>query len=480
MTVTTNDWDTVSAVHVSLVNQKMLAEKDKLPTTFLIKDEDELVELNGTFSKWQICPGGDGHLIGLSVDIQNLHLQHELFGEMSGNAFWTLFVSLQYVGDNNYTNKTKIMNLVIKDDDSDPTDPVVISRELQPGKDNTYKFPAGLDLDFFPIYKEVMAELTNTLLSKWLSENIKIFRYVFNQVNLNLRINSDDTWKWLKPTYIDYAYTENTSDFSQSIFAVLCMVNNHPLKNQAIAVEEDVIPEKKAFGFLIHEEMYLRELLVPGLLKKFPEAKKEDISIKSFIEGEKHRYEAILKPTNLIYLEDVHYKGKTYHPRLEKAEYGLENTKLVMKIETSTWLLSGTAVGHSIIVQPFHMGLEGPKGKQTIKYVKEIEGHSENNYVTGTPEESIPSWLSILLGVVGLIVGVLIPPLLGIIAIVIAGILVGILEFMNEWNMINGSEAPSVKGLVDNVLNEIKWNNQDIQLEIAEFFGAIRFGGCLL
>ncbi|WP_188318638.1 TULIP family P47-like protein [Paenibacillus larvae] len=378
MTIThstsTFNWDTVFAIPIAEAN-RIIKEQKSSPKHFELNDSNN--NFKGDFGEWQIITGGDGNSIRMNIPVRNFQtfLNEDLFTGEFGfqSADLNVQVKLNYLPHENIlSNKTtneQLYDLKIKSTSSDPKmDPVVIGISLK-NVEGIF-FPWGLKNSLRIDFQTILKEMFMQQIIKWLTLNLKEFNHTFSVVNLNLYISDEKPWAWCKPSYVDYAYTDIEENLDKSLLGVLCMTGGRKGGiQQQQKLDAYVIPESSNAGFLIAQERFLLDVVLPTLPMKFEYSTTNDYEVIN-ASGEAGQYQYILrlKKDRKIKLDRVEVKGSRYDPYMTEMSLSLVNDTLKLEAATETSVGIGGVVGCRTTNWYKLKLAENGKGEQTIAY----------------------------------------------------------------------------------------------------------------
>ncbi|MBO2011379.1 TULIP family P47-like protein [Hymenobacter negativus] len=272
--ISTNGWDSVSALTYEAVNQAIVALKSS-PPSFSISGGSEHslagpYTVSANFGDWQVTEGGDGQNVWMSLPLNNgvaTFPSSDNTYHFSGTAI--IEVKMNYIPQpgsptGTGTGDSKLLQILTQSTDNNV--PIVSIEELT--------------LDQKHMDSTVVATIQGALL-EWLQDNLQVFNHVFAVADLNVVLSDDEAgFQWLKPTYVSYAVVDNAS-LKTSIFGVLAMTRNiaqypAPTSHQ---ISPDAIPSGCNGGFLVSEERFLTEMLLPGVYLLFYNASPADFTV---------------------------------------------------------------------------------------------------------------------------------------------------------------------------------------------------------
>ncbi|RYF77877.1 MAG: hypothetical protein EOO39_02895 [Cytophagaceae bacterium] len=266
--ISTNGWDTVSALTYQALNAAIVAEKSS-PASFSQAGSSGLIgpyTVSASFGDWQVVEGGDGQNVWMNLPLTNgsaVFSQLSQTYAFSGSA--TVEVKMTYLPQP-VTDNSILQNLKVLTSSSDPTVPVVSMEVIA-------LTPTALDA--------TVVEIIEGALLEWLTANLQDFNQVFAVADLDVVLAADEAGlQWLKPTYVSYAVTDKGT-LDTSVFGVLAMTRDltqctMPTSHQ---VSADAIPAGCNGGFLVSQERFLNEMILPGTYLMFNGSGPDDFSV---------------------------------------------------------------------------------------------------------------------------------------------------------------------------------------------------------
>jgi hypothetical protein len=480
-TTSTFQWDTVFAIPVARVNQAIIKQKSS-PKIFNYSDFQRNA-IQGSFNDWQVAPNGDGKNINMRIPINTVTGLISGFGFALDSAQLIVQVNLEYIPvapeeedeDNNITS----FNLKIKNKSTDLDIPVVSLVTS-----NFISTPTGQAVTMMG--KEVVEDVIPALVVNWLNENLALFAHVFCTVELNKYIDRTAGWKWTKPTDVGYAYVDG-EDNQDSLLGILCMTGGRKRTvQQADILDANAIPDGSVAGFLVAEERFLEELIMPTIPLQWENANLEDFEIVPNGDTSTGKYEWVLqlKKGKIFAISSVQYQdgGGTYvqnTPQMKSFSIATDGLSLTMTAYTETDMGSGVvAWNQSIHEYEMTLGTNG-QGQQTINY-KSVGTPVTTHGAYKTEEAVILEWMAIAVGVIATIVlGVMTDGAAFVAGALIIGVLSGVAaDSPDIVKTANTDASPSTELLSFNTTNPIKWTNSKVfQLTEVRLNGPLQMGG---
>lgn len=467
----TYGWDTVFAIPVKYVNEAIAFHKSS-PKGFSLTTADG-ASITGSFGHWQVAHGGNGGLMWFTVPCLGIKYHHSL-----GNATWkdvdlTIQIRLRYIdapGTPAPAAKVATRHLVVDHDNSNPMLPPVSQVNTKSNSQPIGPLATLLGVD--NVEPVICGEIV-----EWLKENLSEFAHVFAIVDLNLDLAQTQQWAWAKPTDTGYAY-ENGTSLDDSLFGVLCMTGGRKAGiQQAFQVDKFAIPPACPGGYLIAQQRFLEDLVLPSIPAKYTNSSMDDYEIVAGGNTGTGKYtrNLRLKTDKSIKLTDIEHEGTTYTPYLTSYEIAMEGTTMTFSARTETdcgWNTTAWCTS----VHKFEISLD--QKTQQLGY-REVGTASVQN---GSESEStwIEKALSIFAAVVlTVILGLLTDGAGFFIGAVVIGLVCGVGGDTQEIvNAVNQDTSPDVNALAANIAGPIRWPlASKFELVTASLMGPLRLGG---
>ena len=442
--VSTNGWDTVCAVRASDLN-RAIKEKKTYPENidYQFIDDGATASIKSTFGPWAISPGGDGSNINVKIPLQNGSFSYDgaEYSLDGGEAIAQVKLSyfpevLNSPAPGNYDLKVSLSS-------KDPYVPVVSVIQYE---NKEHKLP------------KLMAGACKEVLNEWLTQNLAKFDAIFSTVSLE-SLSEETEFKWLKSTFMSYAYTD-TGSLSSSVFGVLCMTNDRSPISLARQIDGACLQGEEKACFVIKKELFAKYQFLPALPFAFDDASASDFSLNKTENG--------ITAKNLK-LSSVRYGAIDYHPEVENFEVWFEQTYIRTKTKVRTSISPG--IESIVTITTYQtLKLSEKNGKQYIEYETTQEPD-----ITKTTEVSAgvivtEAIAGIILAVAAIVAGEVIKEVVKkvivciIIAIVAALISIVIHEIIDAC--VGGhvsDKIPSVSPMVKMATRQILWPMCDPQ-----------------
>jgi hypothetical protein len=244
--VDTNGWDVVYAIRYADVNAA-IAKKSSSPPTFsqTSSDDDGQQTATGTFGDWQLTTGGDGKNLWMTLPIPTASFTFLGATDTLTGLSAVAEINLDWLGTGHQQTLTT------------GTGSVSIQR---------------IDVGSNTLSAARQA-LFRSLLETWLIGHVGTFQHTFALLNL---ADVADTGKfaWLKPkgkpSYA-IADADDSTDISQSVFAVLAMTSTAPVPG-VHEVSPLAIPAGVNSALLLRPQLVVEHLFKPGIHLLFDKA----------------------------------------------------------------------------------------------------------------------------------------------------------------------------------------------------------------
>lgn len=472
----TNNWDTVFAASYTDLNKyiikRMQQFPDQYPTSWAAtvppSDFNKGYSGSGTFGPWQLEMGqsASGTKISMRFPLETCKVVLNEISHVVTGGLAIVDVQLNLIPSTEDANKLKLIVKTNTDNESAPilaVDNVTITSSTPPITGLT-----GAD-----------GAIANLLIN-WAAKNLAQFQHIFAVVNLN-ETASKASFQWVKPTYTSYAFTLG-KDMDSSYLGVLCMVNNNSPAQTTQELNAGAIPAGSKACFNISSEMFLTQMVMPGLPGAFKNATSSTFVIKND--------QVSLAPDQTLEMDVIRHAGLNYTPELQTFTIGVVNEQ----IEMYNYIHINISAGIDSYIETtsyykLQLGINKKTGEQSITYLP-----------VGTPIQHkwtvVAEWViwtealaDIALAVITAGISSAVAKATSVvtrvvIAIVIGGIsaaIAAILEHIPEW--IAGEvpdNLPSINAMITDATNSFQWGDTaDFDLTGINVNGSIQFGGTL-
>lgn len=463
-------WDAVNAIRLPQVNEAMVASGAS-PRTF-----DTTIQpgwsLNGTFGAWQLTRGGSGAIVFLRAPIPTAHMTFAGTPDLDlTDARATVAIKLQYLpqppagsatqlttGDEDWTEEFLASDTTARSED----DPAVVIQSVTYG---TGTPPT-----------ELQKALFQAALADWFNDNLDAFTYVFSVVNLNSRAAKEE-FQWLKPTYTSYAYFNGATD-EESYFGILNLTLGGSPDGLSNQLPPSAIPSGCQGSILVSNNLFLREMIMPGLTKTFSKATESDFVLNSL--------GTVIESVNTITLDDVKIGLIDYTPEMQTFRLQIVGDEI--QIDTLTKVSVSPGIVAFVTDTEFYriVLVDKPDGTQTLDFTESRPAKRNHWMETATwvtVTEAIVALVgSIAAAVAGKVITTAAMRIIAvIIIIVVAGILAAIPAIIAA--VMDGQAAdalPSIGDLVMEASSDVEWpGSTGFRLKSAQLNGSFQLGGDL-
>lgn len=350
----TNGWDTVFAIDITQVNSA-IANEGAFPTSFDCDVTSDNISANGTFSAWQITTGGSDTLIKMALPLSNVIVNSPTSANPSQNSNTTIAsgtcnieVFLEYLEDDVASGDTNTQKLVIQN-------------TAPQGQTNAVNV-TSIDYGSVAVDEFVNGALQELLLT-WLNANIGQFTHIFTLVDLSQTADSD-SFQWLKPTSVAYAYADMTTQQS-GILGVLSMTENRPSTGLAAQINPNALPSGSTASLLISGPRILSEILLPSIPNVFAGSQASDFSLSSTGDS------IVNANTTTTFTTTADENGNTHTATIDSLLIQISGTQLNFNVTSWVQLSPGIqAWCTSEVVLDVTLGSQtsGTSGEQTLKF----------------------------------------------------------------------------------------------------------------
>lgn len=455
-TVDTHKWDTVSAIHISELNDAIRLAKTS-PSGFS-HGAGKGVQVDAEFGDWNILPDSDGPILSMELPLAAIKIE-DCDGTRnfaSGSAMVDVHLELLPHGPNS-DNNTVLHLLVVK----------ITSQKRGRSAANVTKVTIDQSHSMADTVYVTMA------LENWLDANLHNFTQVFATVNIHKVVEQNEAFAWLKPTHVAYAFGYNSTDPSKSVLGVLCQTGGRSAKGLIYQIEANVIPTGSTVVYVISKARFLRDMLTTALPKAFDGLMAKNLKVAPDNSGVK-----MINPTQL---KNIEHEGKTYDLELTELDVKLFDTEINVDSITKTPVFPGifsvcTAIGY------YSFGLLTKKdGSKTLGFDESRPFQSIN-----TTEKTTGAIITeIILGIIAAVAGlVLFFVTFGSGSLIAAALYValvgsmGTLTIMQIAELVGEGDGPPIDLLIANATNAVTWaSGSRFDPNTAGLNGALQIGG---
>ena len=434
--------------------------------------------LDGTFGAWRLVRGGSGAIVFLRAPLPTAHMSFTGTPDLSFTDGWaTVSIKLQYLPQPPAgAAKGEGAEADAPSGDKDG-DPEYLASDVQARSDDD---PAAVvqAIDYGSAKpSEMQKALFAGAMASWFNANLAQFTYVFTVVNLNARA-AKEQFQWLKPTYTSYAYFNGVDD-DNSYFGVLNMTSGQQPTGLTNQLPPSAIPPNCNASILVSNNMFLRQMILPGLTKSFTGTTESSFTIAA--NGK------VIESLVNITLDKINISGSNYTPVM--TSFTLQVVGDEIQIDTMTTVNISPGINVYIKATEYYSIVLVDKpdgGGQTLDFAKAREAKRDHWVKTDL-------WVDITVGIVALagavattVAGKLIETLARrIIAVVIIGLIAGLLAAIPKIIalVMDGKAAealPAIGELVMEASSDVAWPDATgLTLVSAGLNGSLQLGGVL-
>ncbi len=453
----TYGWDTAYAITLPDLNAS-IAKSNCSPATYAY--EQDGFSISGTFGTWQVCRGGDGKLLHMTMPVPTLTVSSSTTTLNYINGTCVIEVKLQYVP---HTVEGAIasmgtFNRLVVQNQPDPTTP-----------DNPAVTIVNLvftGMDF------VTQSIVSGVFQGWFDAHIADFAYIFAEVNLN-READQGQFQWLMPTYTDYAYLDGDTD-DTSVMGILCMTSDNGTARSPNGLVErlspNAIPAGSSSGFLISAERFLTQLIWPLLPTMFPGTSQSDYTVSVAAQT--------ITLNSAVQLKEVESDGSTYTPTLTAFTLSLLGQQITMDATTKTTIVLGIdAYAESVYTYELVLTNNG-SGDPALNFLA-VGSPVTNNWTEQSEGSKITDLIAaVIVVVIGVVITVMTEGADLVVAGIIIGLCVGVVMVTPQLiEAVGTDDAPSVNDFVLTATDPIVWTDEaDFALNYASLNGSLQLG----
>ncbi len=454
----TYGWDTVFAIRMPDVNEAII-KSGSSPESFSQIAPDNSCSIRGTFGAWQLC-GGDGVDLHFEIPIVSGNFLYQGKHYPLNNALVKIEVQLNYIPPQPKSVQVK----------SNPSRHELVMRTVRPDAEPVVSV---IDLTLPGCVDFIQKALMREILKVWFNANLNAFSHVFSAVNIN-RIVDKKQFQWLAPTHTSYAFAQGPTPES-SILGVLCMTQGHNNAGIASQLSPDAIPPGARSGFLISQERFLEEMVLPCLPKVFPDSSASDFAMS--IDKTK-----VINTSNLK-TRPVSHAGTTYHPVVTSLSISVSGEEVIVTSVTRTDIALDTYC-ETIVTSFQRLKLATrPDGRQTMVYEESRPAIKDHHTTTTASGKTLKIILEIAAAVVSIILTILTDGAFLIVSLIIISLLVGLVEAVPELiaNVVGNrvsNNSPSLALLTLNATEPVQWTGaSNFRLTSISMNDSLQLGG---
>jgi hypothetical protein len=323
----------------------------------------------------------------------------------------------------------------------------------------------------------VQRALFPSALAGWFNANLDQFTYVFSIVNIGARAAKED-FQWLKPTYTSYAYFNGATD-DESYFGVLNLTANRTPDGLTNQLPPSAIPADCQASILISNNMFLRNMILPGLTKSFSKATVSDFTIATT--------GTVLESLNAITLDKVEIDGSDYTPEMLSFTLQIVGDEIQIDTETKVNISPGIDVFVSA-TEYYRITLvnKPDDGGQTLDFAEARDPDRSHRVETATwvwlTDLVVGIAAAVAFTVAGKVIQTLARKIIAVLIIALVSGLIGAIPKMIALVM-EGKAAealPAIGQLVMEASSDVEWpGSTGFTLKSAQLNGSFQLGGDL-
>lgn len=450
-------WDTVFAVPVSKVNDK-LKDYFTTPIVFSHDMDGNVFDVNinqATCTLWKIVPGGkNGNVFfeitltgGQAIISGKTSNTYPLTGGVIILEIMFSYISVPPSGSNGGAKYNLLANT-----------------NTASGQGGSIP---GADYESIGAISEAFADYYNN--------NPNQLLYVFNTVTINDQV-SDPGFQWIQSTTVGYAYANGSSD-DNAVFAVLCTVNGRVDSSLTNVLNPSSIPQNCESSFNISPQCFIQYMVLPVLPAAFNAKGTSEVIDSSYFNVDNTGIS--ITNSKDIPLAPVTHLGLQYHPVIKKFSVEWAVTEVIISSHVETEVSPGITAVVDTITYYYVTG-----ESNTLQYnVDTSKSSVTKSYKVATGIIVSAAILAIILAVAAVVAVVFVEGATLVIVGVILAIAIGLTEALPGILIaiaakgIN-NEIPSLANLISNSASKIYWpGSSDLYVSFAQFFGTLQLGG---
>lgn len=346
--VSTFEWDLVASIRIDALN-RAIVEGGRTPEGFS-GTTSEGARVAARFEPWQISDDSDGAILCMTMGLADLEIADGGEAHQFDEAVASVDLRLTYLPhEPDAVGPARTMLLVVDD-----------------GVRASERAPVSVTGMRIRGPHKMMDEINAmAALEVWLKENLAAFSHVLAAVTLYESVKEDARFKWMKPTYLAYAFGRDALDPGQSVLSILSQTCGRSAKKLPHQTLADAIPDGAEAGFLVSRKRFLNDVILPALPAAFPGLSAGELTILQDDAG----VELAAPP---VHLEEIDYDGDIYEPDLMRLEVNLYDTYLDMVTETRTKVSLGVWA-HCRMSGRYGLELVTKGGKRSMTVVQHGE-----------------------------------------------------------------------------------------------------------
>lgn len=465
---TTYGWDTVNCLRLPLVNEVLA--KSSYPTHLradLNPAENWTIDTN--YGPWQIASGGSGAILMMELPLTSATLTIGSNRLAFTDGWVRIALKLRFVPQPppalldaaSTEGEPDIDNLVADAKGRSADDPAVVIHDVDYGSATPTDEQKAL-------FEASIAQLLNA--------NLNAFTHVFAAVNLNQKAD-EEHFAWLKPSYTSYAYFQGLDDAS-SYFAVLNQTGGHSPDGLTNQISASAIPDGMNSSILISTELFVQQMVFPGITRAFPNADAETFSVS--------KNGKVIEANKKVRLAPVRVGAIDYTPYMTYFRLQVVGDEIQMQSKVSIDISPGI-VAYVDASYFYAIGLvEKPDGTMTLDF-------EESSPSLVTSWYDVAFWVTmtqLVVSIIGAVIGAVAGEAIKQVAVkivvisiitVLAGVIAAIPSIIADVISKGAADSlPPIGPMVDEATDPVDWpKSSGFALKTAELNGAFQLGGIL-
>lgn len=309
------NWDMVCAVSCHELNKNL----KKVSPTFFDEfrwSDSEGNEIVGTFSGWEIVPGGDSQRINIimpisygTLSIPKMNKDHiTVDGLCPKIQVELVFISSEEKGEDSHLKFN--LKQVSKN-----------GMDVKAGGGNVVVLDADIN-HLFPGSDAIIADLYCAMMVEMLVSMQEKIKYIFTNI---MSISECNSTSWMTPIMFSYAYNEkiNGQLGCLAVLAVLDHSNDddfvpvHPAVERQLIFDSSLVRDGGTIGFMLSQHMFMKHVVLRGLADVF----KGSVSGQYFLDSDN-----VIRNNGNISLD----KLEGYTPYFNSLELKIIDNKIVI------------------------------------------------------------------------------------------------------------------------------------------------------
>lgn len=462
VTVSTHGWDTAYVIPVPDVNSAIVSQKSS-PPSFSYEDDD--ASLSGNFGDWQICQGGDGKNIRMSIPISDAVLTYKASGKKVNFTSVAAIVEIEL----EFLPHTGDLSAFFPEDAPAPSNPMALKPKTT-SNDPTAPVMSVVEFTCTPNPGIIGSSVAQATFQEWGNANLAVFDHVFSVVDLNRQVDQGQ-WGFVTPNYTGYACL-SADTLEESLFSVLTMTGDRTGDNLNEQVAYNGIPQGSEAGFLVSQTRTLQDLVRPAIMQAFSGLTDENFTLSPDLET------LYLTPGTSVDLKPVQHNGSTYYPKLKNLTVQAVGSVITLQSYTETEIVSGITA-ECTSTHWYTVTLGTSNNGQTLVFSET----QPPNIVHSIHQSEGSHITQLIIDIVAGVALVILTIVTDGAALVVGGLLIGLLLGADQIvpaliEKVNKDDSPDVSLLQVNAVDPITWpDSKAFDLTYAGLNMSLQMGG---